>query len=276
MKRLMHTEPGPMTFEVDLSAGEVEVVVEDREYAEVWLEPVHAGDEVAAELIEGSTHSCRGGVLDLRVPHPKPTAIGAGGAVIAGSVNNVTVFSGGNMTVVNGQVVGWSGTVGHVTTGGAVRVTARLPQCSAVSAATVSADLSTRNPVEGVRFRTKSGDLEVAECRLVKAQTVSGDVRVDEVGSVEVSTTSGDFTARSVEDFAVTSVSGDIRVQRWSGARADARSVSGDVDIHAAIDGPVAVSTVSGDIRLTAGDGVTVRPMTSTVTGRVRTPGGAR
>ena len=71
-KRIIHTESGEMTFELDMAAGQVEILLEDRERAEVLLEPLVAGDEIAADLISRTLHVSRGPVLDLRMPHPEP------------------------------------------------------------------------------------------------------------------------------------------------------------------------------------------------------------
>lgn len=192
-KRIIHTESGEMTFELDMAAGQVEVLMEDRERAEILLEPVQPGDEVAADLISRTRHTSRGSVLDLRVPHPEPSTLNAGTTVIqqcfGGGVQTMVVSGG--MTVVNGQVINGHGTTRTVG-GGAVKVTARLPFGSRLKATTVSADVVANDHLPSVQFQSTSGDLSVFHTHQLRAHTVSGDVRVDSADEVIAETTSGD------------------------------------------------------------------------------------
>lgn len=255
MKRLTHSVSGPVSLVLGLAVGEVEVVAEGREDAVVELSPVVAGDEVAEDLIARAEGSSRGEVFEVRVPYPEPVHIGSTtfGPGAAGTVT--AVFSGsGSVTVFNGPVVSGGAVVHQVSTGGAVRVVARVPMRSVLCTETLSASVRAGDGLREVEAQSKSGAVEVGAVEQVSAHTISGAVRVGESADVAVKT-----------------VSGSIRVLRLTGS-AQAKTVSGSVDIHAAGDSRVQAKTVSGSIEVTAADGARVQCHTKTVSGRVRAP----
>ncbi|MEV0057262.1 DUF4097 family beta strand repeat-containing protein [Saccharopolyspora shandongensis] len=273
MKRIIHTELGEMTFELDMADGQVEILLEDRERAEILLEPVMAGDEVAADLISRTRHTSRGSVLDLRVPHPAPTVLSGGRTVIHQSFGHVgrgAVVTG--VVMVNGQVISGNTATTHVVGGGGVKVTARLPHGSRLKATTVSADVVANEHLPTVDFQSTSGDMYVFSTDRLRAHTISGDVTVDTADQVNAEATSGDVRIGEARDIRARTISGDIDAGRLIGSRAQLKSVSGDVRLHAKDDAEVTARTVSGDIRITAYDGVRVNAHARSVSGRVRTP----
>ncbi|MER5389907.1 DUF4097 family beta strand repeat-containing protein [Saccharopolyspora sp. NPDC002686] len=260
-----------MTFELDMAAGQVEILLEDRERAEIRLEPMVAGDEVAADLISRARHISRGSVLDLRIPHPEPTVLAGGNTVIHQSFGNVVqgaVVTGA--VIVNGQIVSGNGV--SRTTGGGVKVTARLPLRSRLKATTVSANVVANEHLPTVDFESTSGDLHISYADRLRAHTISGDITVDSAEAVDIETTSGDVQIGPVFHLQARTVSGDIDAGHFVGSHAQLKSVSGDVALHAKYNAEVTARTVSGDIRITARDGVRVTTHAKSVSGRVRTP----
>lgn len=233
MRRLVASESGPMALVVDVMAGEVEVIAEEREFAEVALEPVEAGDSVAEDLIERAACSTTAGELRVRLPRPDSNVSGA----MSFSGGSVTVFSG-NVTIVNGRA---AGDARVVSTGGGVRIVARVPQGSAVEAETVSADV-----------RTRGGQL-----RSVDARSVSGDLDLEQAG-----------TGQAGNAVRAKTTSGDLTVRRLAG-RASVRTVSGDVRLHAVADVEVEARAVSGDVRVTSDNGRSVQARAKSVSGDV-------
>ncbi|MGI8308059.1 DUF4097 family beta strand repeat-containing protein [Saccharopolyspora hattusasensis] len=271
-KRIIHTELGAMTFELDMAAGQVEILLEDRERAEILLEPVVAGDEVAADLISRTRHTSRGSVLDLRIPHPEPTVLGTGSTVVHQSFGHVgrgAVVTG--VVIVNGQIISGNRSTRTVG-GGGVKVTARLPHGSRLKATTVSAGVVANVHLPTVDFQSTSGGLYVFSTDQLRARSISGAVAVDTANAVDAETTSGEVRIGEAHDIRARSISGDLDAGRLIGTHAHLTSTSGDVRLRVAHDAEITARTVSGDILITAYDGVRVNAHATSVSGRVRTP----
>lgn len=269
-KRYLHTTPGPMTLDLTLSAGLVEVITEDREHAEITLEPVHPGDQIADDLIDRSTHASHGSTFRVDVPRPEGTAI-SGSGVTHHIGGGTVIVNSSDAHIVNSRVV-CGNSVTHVSTGGAIKAVARLPYGSSVKAATTSADVSAETPLHRVGFTSTSGDLDIEAAVSVQAHTVSGDLHIASANTVRANSTSGDLKAGELAVVGVRTVSGDVDVRRLVGTEATLNSTSGDITLHAEAQAQVTAHSVSGDIRITTAPGVEVRTSTSTVSGRVRTP----
>lgn len=259
--------PGPLTLDVEVSLGEVHVVTEDREAAELTLEPTTPDDAIARDLIDRATESSNTSGFGLVVPRPAgPSSMTS--VVHAGHISGVVVSSGDGV-VVNGQAIDTADSAGAVT------VTARVPHSSSVSMRTTGADLLTTGALARVAYRSESGSLVADLVGTVESQTVSGGLSVADAGTVRVSTTSGSVLLGQADAITARSVSGTVDV---AGLRESGRieSVSGSVRAHATRDAELAASTVSGPIHLTAADGVSFRTRPSTVSGRIHQPGPQR
>lgn len=236
------TQAGPVTVDIDLTAGAVRVVVEDREYAEVTAVTTDK-EGPSAEAVNGMTVSERGDRLVVRVPDPGGTAGGVtqvtntrGGVTVvqtAGAVygtvigavhGDVVHFGGGGMVISGGR--------GAIVVGGSpIFVEARLPRGSRLVARTSSADVNTFGLLAGASVTTMSGDVHLEAVGTVDINTMSGDVGVREyAGPGQIKTMSGDITVHAVAETSLraTSMSGSIRT---AGKRLalDAQSMSGRV-----------------------------------------------
>ncbi|KAA5829564.1 DUF4097 domain-containing protein [Saccharopolyspora hirsuta] len=270
-KRVEHRERGMVQFELDMAAGEVTVIIEDRERAEVVLEPLVPGDEVAEDLIARTQVTApRFPVMNVRIPHPAP---GSGTYHVDQMSVHVTaglvqcVVSSGDAVIVNGQVL-----TGTPVMCGGVKVTARLPLGSEVWATTVSADVDVQGWADYVRFSSTSGDLHVDGATDVRVRTVSGAVDAEALTTLDFNTTSGSVTVGRAWSVEGRTISGDIAIDRLTGEFALLRSESGTLRLHAVGDCRVTAVTVSGDIAITAPEAARVDARTRSVSGRVRTP----
>lgn len=251
---------GAVDLHLALTAGEIEVRAAATDVAEVTLEPVTPGDEVALDLIARTTVTKDGNSFAVRVPAPPggviggvQSVVGNGNIVVGNIVGGISFVSGavfvGGRRVVNQATV--------VSTGGLVRVTATVPGDSHVSAKTVSAPLTAYtdggSEFAEVVFTSTSGDLNTVGARRVNAHSVSGDI-----------------TADGAQWMLANSTSGDVRADSLAG-NLDVRSISGDIRVHAKAPCHVRASSVSGDVTVTRANGVTVSVDAGSVSGRVRT-----
>jgi len=199
---LEHTFPTPLplTLEVSIPSGDIEVETADGEETSLTVD----GDERMLEHVE--------------VRHD-------GGRVV------VSLRSDHN--------VGFSFSLGSLVFGnGGLRVQARVPHGAAVKVKTASADTELSGHFERLDLNSASGDVrlrgEVAENATVK--TVSGDVELGRVdGDLSVQCVSGDVRVRTVSGSADTkSVSGDVRLGAVTAGDIRFASVSGDIEIGVA------------------------------------------
>lgn len=234
--RQIAQRPGPVTLDVDLTAGDIRVHVEDRPHAEVIVS-TRDDEGPSADAVHDTRISESGDRLTVRVPRTS----GAGGVVIQGGRGVSSIVSTGGASFVQvGGVVGdvWVNGVrisggGAVVVGGSpIVVEARLPLGSSLAATSTSTDVE-------------------ATGRLVAArvQSVSGDITLDAVDRPDLRTTSGDIE--------IAALHGD----------ADLAAVSGDIRVHADVPCRVRANTVSGDVRVT---GARVDLDARSVSGRVR------
>ena len=192
--------PLPLTLEVSIPSGDIEVESADGEETTVTVD----GDERMLEHVE--------------VRHE-------GGRVV------VALRDKGK--------IGFSFSLGSIVFGnGGLRVLARVPHSAAVKIKTASADTELAGKFEKLDLNSASGDVrlrgELADAAIVK--TVSGDVELDRVeGDLSVQCVSGDIRVRTVAGSADTkSVSGDVRIGAVTAGDVRFASVSGDIEIGVA------------------------------------------
>ena len=238
------THTGPITLNVRLTAGQIRVVAEDRDRAEIVVStPDSSGP--SAEAVTNTAITETGGHLEVRVPNPGGTG-GAmiqtgGGGVIVGS--NYGVVVGGNMygsmmsgvtggeMWVNGQRV----TGGGVVVGGSpIDVEVRVPRGSTVSAKTTSAAVTVTGEVNSIDAETMSGDVYASLVQVADVRTMSGDVEIAALSAeARIKTMSGDIevtadpASAALVPVRASSMSGDITAR--GRVDLDGRSMSGRV-----------------------------------------------
>ena len=117
-----------------------------------------------------------------------------------------------------------------------VDFTVTVPSGTAISAKSVSGDVSVSAVGGEVRAESVSGDVTVMNTEnLLLVKSVSGDVKVQSAGSLE--------------DAEISSVSGDVHVDGLKARGAEVSSVSGDVALDDAHCERAMLESVSGDIR---------------------------
>jgi DUF4097 and DUF4098 domain-containing protein YvlB len=191
-----HT-PLPLTFEVSIPAGDIDIETVDGEESTVVVE----GDE---RLLE-----------NLEVRHDG---------------NRLVVKLRGK------SKLGFSFSLGSLVFGNdGLRVHARVPHGAAATTKTASADTEISGRLAEVETNAVSGDLRVhgEVSGDVTVKTVSGDVELEHVGgSLSVQSVSGDLRVGPVAGSVETkSVSGDIRLGSVTAGDARFTSVSGDIEI---------------------------------------------
>ncbi|MGO1056469.1 DUF4097 family beta strand repeat-containing protein [Crossiella sp. CA198] len=268
-RTIVSEQPGAIVLNLDVDHGEITVTVEDRQHAEITLTPLHPADPVAADLITRTTVTQQGQTCTVTMPSaPMPIQQANGNAVVGqvfGDVRGVVI--GAVIGTHAGRITTGSSTA-TLFTGGQVRAEVRLPAGSSVSVSTVSADLSAAGELDVLRYQSMSGRLDATTVAELDASTVSGSVTVWNASRAGVSTVSGAVELETTSNATIETVSGRIHLDSLNG-RARAKSVSGDITVHATGASTVDASTVSGDIHLTAQLGVTVQARTHSVSGRI-------
>lgn len=215
LERSFHT-PLPLTLEVSIPSGDIEVETTDGEESTVVVD----GDERLLEEVE--------------IHHE-------GGRL-------VVEYRGRKKLGLNIQIGGFGwGSDG-------IRVHARLPHGAGLKVKTASADTEVDGALRLLELSSASGDVrvrgEIAENATVK--TVSGDVALGRVGgNLSVQCVSGDLRAGPVGGSVDTkSVSGDVRLDGVAAGDVHFTSVSGDVEIGVAPGSllDVDAGSVSGDL----------------------------
>jgi len=242
-----HT-PLPLTLDIAIPAGEIEVETVDGEQSTVEV----SGDENLLENLE----------------------VRQDGDRVVVALRGKSKF---------GFVVQFGS---HVFGNAGIDVRARIPHAASVKIKTASSDMDLAGRFQEIDVNGVSGDLrirgEVAED--VKVKTVSGDVELEHVGrDLSVQSVSGDVRAARIGGTAdLKSVSGDMRLEALVSGEARFTSVSGDVEIGIAqgslldVDAGSTSGDLSSEVPLAsgpvdeAGDGPTVVLRGKTISGDVR------
>jgi DUF4097 and DUF4098 domain-containing protein YvlB len=216
--------PLPLTLEVSIPSGDIEVETADGEETSLVVD----GDERMLEHVEVRQDGSRVEVI-LR----------------------------------DKNKVGFSFSLGSLVFGnGGLRVQARVPHGAGVKVKTASADTEIKGRLRTLDLNGVSGDVrvhgEIDEDAMIK--TVSGDVDLERVeGDLFVQTVSGDARVRAAGASVDTkSVSGDIRLEALTAGDARFTSVSGDIEI-----GIAAGSLLDVDAGSTSGDLASEVPLAS-------------
>jgi DUF4097 and DUF4098 domain-containing protein YvlB len=220
----------PLSAEIKIPSGTVEVSVHDEQTVLVHVDGVRDPDDVAVEFHEG-----RSGRDRLQVTYRGKKFMGF-------------LLSGVDLSL---ELAVPSGTELDVSTG-----SADLDVTGTVAA------ISYRSGSGELRFGDVSGNLV--------AKTASGDVRGGDVGgNLRFHGASGDLSLGAVSTTsACRSASGDLSIGRVDGD-AQLDSASGDVEIGALASGKTTIRTVSGDVEIGVVEGADVYLDLSSTSGDV-------
>jgi DUF4097 and DUF4098 domain-containing protein YvlB len=259
MRRETFETPGPLTLDIRIPAGEIELEAVDgtetevelsatselEEEARIELRPRRDGHElsVVLEKRSGFFSGLRGEEVRLRVTTPPGANV---------EVSTASADTEGHGVFGNVDVNTASGDVSFDKATGDVAINS------------ASGDLKMEEILGGLTVNTASGDVELGRLGGEgKIRSASGDVQLEEAeASIKVQTASGDVEIESVRegDVVLQTASGDIEVGIKKGSKLwiDAKSMSGettsDLDIGDAPpdgDGPmveVRATAMSGDI----------------------------
>jgi autotransporter translocation and assembly factor TamB len=223
---------GPITVDLRLGGGSVELHAEPRDTAVVEVAPYDSSD------------ASREAATQTRVE-----------------------LSGDTLMIAGPEASGWL-----LRRSPRLQVTARVPAGSTGRLRVASADVTGHGEWANVKLNTASGDAYFERVTGdLTVNTASGDVRAVLVGGrLTVKTASGDVTAQQVDGTAdITSASGEVQIDE-SGADVSAKTVSGNTRVGAARQGTVRANTVSGDVSIGVISGTGVWLDLSTLSGKTR------
>ena len=242
-EQTFHT-PDPVTLEVKVPAGQIDVETVDGDQSSIVLEgPDNLLEQTRVELV-GNRLKVE---LDVKGPF--------------------------GLTI---QIGDWS--FGR----GGLRVRARVPHGSRAELFTAAADMELLGRYAELAVKSAAGDLKVdGEIEGdAEIKTVSGDVHLHGVGGgLRVQSVSGDVDAASVaRGVSVKSVSGDVRIDSTREGQVTVQSVSGDIEIGVApgtnldVDAGSVSGELSSEVPLgsdvgSTGDGPTLVVRGKTVSG---------
>jgi hypothetical protein len=223
--------PGPITVDLRLAGGTVDLHAEPRETAAVEVSPYDTSD-ASQQAAEQTRVELAGDTLMIAAPDNSGWAIRLRAPRL--------------------------------------RVTVRVPTGSGARLRVAAADVTGHGEWSQVKLSAASGDayLERVTGDLT-VNTASGDVRAVQVdGRLTVVTASGDVSAQQVAgSIDVKSASGDVQVEE-AGADVNVKTASGDTQVRAARYGAVRTTTVSGDVSVGVVSGTGVWLDLNTLTGR--------
>jgi hypothetical protein len=225
--------PNPITVEVRIAGGSLELTAEPRDTAQVEITPYD------------DTDAARQAAEQARVE-----------------------LTGDRLVITTPESTGWAmrWRVPRV------RITARVPTGSSGKLRVAAADTACRGQWAGLNLGNASGSADFDEVTGdLTVNSASGDLRVQRVGGrLTVKTASGDVWARQVAGSVdVKTASGNVQIED-AGADVNVKSASGDARVGAARQGSVRVATVSGDVAVGVVSGTGVWMDLNSLTGNTR------
>ena len=212
MRHETFTTPGPVTLDIRIPSGDVEIETGNAGEAEVELEARGRDPEELERSAEISMRP-RGEGYEIRIE------AGDGRGLFRRS--------------------------------GEYRVRVAAPHGATVRANLASADISGRGRYSEIDIKVASGDVEFEDVSgEAGVNTASGDVQLDTVGSAKVNSASGDVQIDSSADGAeVNTASGDVEIGSVVAGEVRINSASGDIEVGIAKGSRLFVDaqTLSGD-----------------------------
>jgi putative adhesin len=244
--------PGPVSLEVKIPSGDLDVETGDTAETTVELE-VHGRNGDEAERNTRIEMRRRGEGYEVVVDAERNSGIG----LFRGRSGDYRVrITAPHDATLRAQVASAD-----------IRGRGRYAEVDVKAA---SGDVEVEQVTGEASINTASGDIEVERVGSGKINSASGDVRIDEasgVGALSVNTASGDVDLRSVAsgEVKVNSASGDVEVGIAKGSRlwVDAQSLSGDTESELELESGAPIESDEGPLvelkaRTMSGD-ITVR-----------------
>ncbi len=212
---------GPITANLHIASGSLNVFAEDREGVQVTVEPVRdtEGGRAAAE-------------------------------------NTRVEMNGNTLTVETNLGKGF----GFIRRGTSLNITVRMPIDSVLSANSASADMTFLGRYASATIKGASGDLRLEDVLgNLERHSASGDSEIGRIGGdASITKASGDLRVASVGgDLAIKSASGDIAVGQV-GASARVSTASGEIRIDSLRQGEARLNSASGDVSVGVAEGTAV------------------
>ena len=242
MRSETYSTPGPLRLNLEIPAGEIEVVTGNTDETRVELEAV-ANNDAIRELVENS-----------RIELVKR---GEGHEVVVEAKSRHGIF----ISLSRGPDIRFGGPD--------VRLRITCPNGADLDVRTKSADLRARGEYGSVDIKTASGDTQIEKANgTTRIKTASGDVHIDEVASsLDVQSVSGDLHVGAVHgDIRAQLVSGDVHV-RDAGGSISTNTVSGDQRFEGVQRGRIELKAISGDVTVGVRTGARVYVDANTVSG---------
>ena len=242
MRSETYSTPGPLRLNLEIPAGEIEVVTGNTDETRVELEAV-ANNDAIRELVENS-----------RIELVKR---GEGHEVVVEAKSRHGIF----ISLSRGPDIRFGGPD--------VRLRITCPNGADLDVSTKSADLRARGEYGTVDIKTASGDTQIEKANgTTRIKTASGDVHINDVASsLDVQSVSGDLHVGAVHgDIRAQLVSGDVHV-RDAGGSISTNTVSGDQRFEGVQRGRIELKAISGDVTVGVRTGARVYVDANTVSG---------
>jgi hypothetical protein len=208
------TTPGPVTLDIRIPAGDIEIETDDAAETAVELQ-ARGRDAEALESDAEISMRPRGDGYEVRVE------AGRGRAGFLGL------------------------------RGGEYRVRVAAPHGATVKANLASADISGRGRYSDLDVKVASGDVEFEDVSgEADVNAASGDVQLDRVGTAKINSASGDVRIdESAKGADVNTASGDVAIDSVVSGDVRINSASGDIEVGIAKGSRLLVDaqTLSGD-----------------------------
>jgi DUF4097 and DUF4098 domain-containing protein YvlB len=250
MRSETFSTPGPVTLEVKIPSGDLDVQTGDTQETTVEVE-VHGRDGDEAERNTRIEMRRRGEGYEIVVDAERNSGIG----LFRGRSGDYRVrVTAPHEATLRAQVASAD-----------IRGRGRYAEVDVKAA---SGDIELDEVTGEASINTASGDIQVERVGSGKINSASGDVRIDDAsGALAVNTASGDIDLRSVAagDVKVNSASGDVEVGIAKGSRlfVDAQSLSGETSSELELESGAPIESDEGPLvelkaRTMSGD-ITVR-----------------
>ena len=214
MRHETFSTPGPVTLDIRIPAGDIEIETDDAAETAVELQ-ARGRDAEALESDAEISMRPRGDGYEVRVEAGR----GRGG------------FLG--------------------LRGGEYRVRVAAPHGATVQANLASADISGRGRFSELEVKVASGDVEFEDVSgEARVNAASGDVQLDRAGRAKINSASGDVKIdESAEGADVNTASGDVEIRSVVSGEVRINSASGDIEVGIAKGSRLLVDaqTLSGD-----------------------------